>query len=118
MDNIGNMFGLGVPGGLLLAITVILTSWFIGRKNRSIDDIKKDLTKSFKQDTLEKKIESLEQEQVKIEAKIKETDDISVEQQDAIRNVVDKTSEVVQQILKEKNPSEVKRKFQNAFNKL
>ena len=129
---IGDMFGFGVGGGLFLAAGVIFFSWFSAR-GKSVKEIKNDVLHAFKQEegqkkieSLEqelqeegqKKIESLEQEQVKVEAKIKETEKISVEQQEAIREVVDRSSEMVQEILQEKNPSEIKRRFNNAFNKI
>ncbi len=114
---IGDMFGFGVGGGLFLAAGVIFFSWFSAR-GKSVKEIKNDVLHAFKQEEGQKKIESLEQEQVKVEAKIKETEKISVEQQEAIREVVDRSSEMVQEILQEKNPSEIKRRFNNAFNKI
>jgi len=114
---IGNMFGFGIGGGLTLAAVIIISSRVFTSK-KSVKQIKDELIHSFKQEETQKKIESLEQEQVKIEAKIKEAEKISVEQQEAIRDIVDKSSEVIQEILQEKNPSEIKRKFYNAFNKI
>ncbi len=114
---VGNMFGFGLGGGLALAAVIIISSRILSN-GKSAKDIKEDLLHAFKQNEGQKKIESLEQEQVKVEAKIKDTEKISVEQQEAIREVVDRSSEIVQEILQEKNPSEIKRKFHNAFNKI
>jgi len=104
--NVGNLFGTGLFGGGLIAIGIFAYSWFSTRGGK---DAKFDLSnlRKMTQEKSERKIESITHEQSKIEVKIKDEENLTVEKQKAIREIADKAAEKVESIMKETDLSKL-----------
>lgn len=110
--DVGNMWGMGIFGGGILAAGVFLYSWLSGKGGKDAKFDLKNLSKSLQAKSM-KKIESITHEQSKIEVTLKQDEELAVEKQVAIRKIADKAAIQVETIMKEQDLSKLTDQYNN-----
>jgi len=113
-DNILPLLGsLGLPAAI---ISILL--FLIGTKKSKIEETVNAITHTIDQNNSEKKIESIETEQTKVIAVIKDKENISVETQKKIRDITDDAVQKIEEVKKSATIKDIQKTIDSGWSEL